>query len=411
MLQNLDWTGILLQVASFAWELAGQMGSNLMDLSIEEGASSGVGGMGGLFTDGLCSNEMIENLLEMAGQEFWKNSLVGSFTDMAKLIAGFLCLLKFASKAYQFMTGEAQWKVLPLLRPFALLLVILNWGSFVHFLTIPSRQLTNTAFSVVKEKNIELGKLCTQRWETIDTLTARIYTKCAMNNQAGESLQDDEMMKSIMSWLSVEEYNDLSQKLIAGGSWMVKAAFWGFTLLVEKLGLLFLQISIMLILLMQTVFTSILYIIGPLSFGFSVIRVWEHSWTTWIARFISVTFYSVLLFVSLTVIFNVMGNAIQLEASTLNKLVEETTDPLADWSMLYEYAGAITGHSVLFIVCIMAACGVAMYVPGCTTWIIETGGTAQAATGVLGGVGSVTMGATRAVTGAGALMRGLGGAK
>ena len=67
MLQNLDWTGILLQVASFAWELAGQMGSNLMDLSIEEGVTSGVGGMGGLFTDGLCSNEMIEKLLEMAG--------------------------------------------------------------------------------------------------------------------------------------------------------------------------------------------------------------------------------------------------------------------------------------------------------------------------------------------------------
>ena len=99
MLQNLDWTGILLQVASFAWELAGQMGSNLTDLSIEEGASSGVGGMGGLFTDGLCSNEMIKNLLEMAGQKYWENPLVGSFTNMAKLIAGFLCLLKFASKA------------------------------------------------------------------------------------------------------------------------------------------------------------------------------------------------------------------------------------------------------------------------------------------------------------------------
>ena len=48
----------------------------------------------------------------------------------AKVIAGFLCLAHFAGKAYNYMLGEETWKIMPLLRPFALLLVIMFWGGY-----------------------------------------------------------------------------------------------------------------------------------------------------------------------------------------------------------------------------------------------------------------------------------------
>ncbi len=60
----------------------------------------------------------------------------------------------------------------------------------------------------------------------------------------------------------------------------------------------------------------------------------------------------------------------------------------------------------MFVVCIMAACGATMYVPVCSSWIVETSGTAQAATGVTAGVGVVTMGASSAVRAGGAVIRG-----
>ena len=55
-----------------------------------------------------------------------------------------------------------------------------------------------------------------------------------------------------------------------------------------------------------------------------------------------------------------------------------------------------------------AACGATMYVPVCSSWIIETSGTAPAATGVTAGVGIVTMGASSVVRAGGSVIKGMG---
>ena len=326
----------------------------------------------------------------------------------AKVIAGFLCLAHFAGKAYNYMLGEETWKIMPLLRPFALLLVIMFWGGYCDLVRWPAAQLEGTAYAQIYAKNQEIGQLASERWEQIDILTGRIYTKAAMVDNAMDSWQNEDFLQALISSMSVTDYNELSQKLIAGGSWVFKAFLWGFTLIIEKLGLIFLQFSIVLIIMMQTLFMSILYIIGPLSFGFSVLGVWRSSWSAWTARYLSVTFYSVILFVALSVIYTILGYTLEREIQYLTDLVAKTEDPLKDWDEFYEYAGAMTGQACMFVVCIMAACGATMYVPVCSSWIIETSGTAPAATGVTAGVGIVTMGASSVVRAGGSVIKGMG---
>ena len=363
-----------------------------------------------IFSNGLLDKDTFDYMLELkrmitAGD---RTGLVGAMAYYAKVIAGFLCLAHFAGKAYNYMLGEETWKIMPLLRPFALLLVIMFWGGYCDLVRWPAAQLEGTAYAQIYAKNQEIGQLASERWEQIDILTGRIYTKAAMVDNAMDSWQNEDFLQALISSMSVTDYNELSQKLIAGGSWVFKAFLWGFTLIIEKLGLIFLQFSIVLIIMMQTLFMSILYIIGPLSFGFSVLGVWRSSWSAWTARYLSVTFYSVILFVALSVIYTILGYTLEREIQYLTDLVAKTEDPLKDWDEFYEYAGAMTGQACMFVVCIMASCGATMYVPVCSSWIIETSGTAPAATGVTAGVGIVTMGASSVVRAGGSVIKGMG---
>ncbi len=399
--------------------LADFLGSGIGDLignglngfvQIQSGGGDDTGGFN-IFTNGLLDKDGIDTMLKMKQDltSYDSTGLVGVMCYYAKVIAGFLCLLHFAGKAYNYMVGEENWKVMPLLRPFALLMVITFWSQFCAMVRMPAGYIEGTAYSQLFAKNAEVGQKAAERWEQIDILTGRIYTKAAMVDNAMDSWESDDFLQAMISSMSVTDYNDLSQKLIAGGSWVFKAFLWGLTLVIEKLGLIFLQFSIVLIIMMQTLFMGVLYVIGPLSFGFSVLGIWKNNWATWTARYLSVSFYSVILFVALSVIYTILGYSIDQELSYLTKLVTETEDPLADWDMFYEYAGAMTGQACMFIVCVMAACGATMYVPVCSTWIVETSGASQAATGVTAGVGVVTMGASSAVRAGGAMIRGIGG--
>ncbi len=393
--------------------VGGMLDGGLLDFLRSEGEGGGSGdSVGGfnVFKDGLLSKDTFDYMLELKNTitSGDRSGLVGAMAYYAKIIAGFMCLVHFAGKAYNYMVGEEEWKIMPLLRPFALLLVIMYWGGYCNIVRWPANSLEGTAYSQIYQKNQEIGEKAAERWENIDILTGRIYTKAAMVDNATDAWQNDDFLQSMISSMSVSDYNDLSQKLIAGGSWVFKAFLWGFTLIVEKLGLIFLQFSIVLIIMMQTLFMSILYIIGPLAFGFSVIGIWRNSWSAWTARYLSVSFYSVILFVALSVIYTILGYTLDREITYLKELVTATEDPLKDWDEFYEYAGAMTGQACMFIVCIMAACGATMYVPVCSSWIIETSGTAQAATGVTAGVGVVTMGASSAVRAGGAVIKGIG---
>lgn len=374
-----------------------------------DGGGNDVGGFN-IFENGLLGGEIFDYMLNLKKQITSGDStgLVGAMAYYAKIIAGFLCLLHFANKAYNYMVGEEEWKIMPLLRPFALLLVIMFWGGYCNIVRWPAAGLESTAYAQIKKMNERVGDKAAERWEMIDKLTGRIYTKAAMVDKATDSWQNDDLLQVMVSSMSITDYNDLTQKLIAGGSWVFKAFLWGFTLVIEKLGLIFLQFSIVLIIMMQTLFMSVLYIIGPLSFGFSVIGIWRNSWSAWTARYLSVTFYSVILFVALSVIYTILDQTLDYEMNYLEELLRATENPLDDWDEFYEYAGAMTGQACMFVVCIMAACGATMYVPVCSSWIVETSGTAQAATGVTAGVGVVTMGASSVVRAGGAVIRGAG---
>lgn len=375
---------------------AGETAGNI--LKSEDLKNSGLGG----FLEG--SNLLL--LLQMAFDSNKNYAMTATFSMYARWIGGFLCLMHFAGLAYKYMTGEEQWKILPLLRPFALLMVILNWGWYCNFCQWPARALCNSSYSQVVEIMDTYSHKSAERWETIDTLTWRLYEKEKLTSGAEQALNDDVMMQAIISFFSVGDLNEINGMAVAGASWAVKSIIWFCTFLIEKIGLLFLQFSVILVLLMQAVFCGILYCVGPLAFGFSILGIWKGSWQQWTTRYISTNFFACLLFVAITVCWTLLNQCIENESSELATMIAETSDPLGTWEQFYKYIGNMGSTTVLYIACIMASSGAAMYVPTCATWIIDTSGVGNATTGIMSGVGAVTMGMSRVASYTGSFIKG-----
>ena len=377
---------------------AGEAAGSIFNPGAENGNGTDLGGF--------LSGDNFRHLMQMAFDTNKNYALTASFANVARIIAAILCLLNFSGKAYKYMTGEEQWKILPLLRPFALLMVILNWGWYCNFCQWPARSLCTSSYDNVALIMQKYSDTSEKRWATIDTLTWRLYEKEKLTGQAEQALNDDVMMQAIISFFSVSDVNELNGMAVAGASWAVKSIIWFCTFLIEKIGLLFLQFSVILVLLMQAVFCGILYCIGPLAFGFSVLGMWQNSWQQWTTRYITTNFFACLLFVAITICWTLLNECITAESSELAALIAETNDPLGTWENFYKYIGDMGSTTVLYIACIMASSGAAMYVPTCATWIIETSGVGNATTGIMSGVGAVTMGMSRIASYTGSFLKG-----
>ena len=112
---------------------------------------------------------------------------------------------------------------------------------------------------------------------------------------------------------------------------------------------------------------------------------------------------------AISICWRLLNVCIENEGIELARYISETDDPLGTWETFYNYIGDMGSTTVLYIACIMAASGAAMYVPTCATWIIETSGVGSATTGIMSGVGAVTMGMSRVASYTGSFISGAAG--
>src|SRR5665647_1323625 len=72
--------------------------------------------------------------------------------DMAKAIGGIAAFLYISKRIYEQLIADNPISLLPLLRPFAFVLIITFWGPFVQLLMVPTKGLTKISESVYADK-------------------------------------------------------------------------------------------------------------------------------------------------------------------------------------------------------------------------------------------------------------------
>jgi hypothetical protein len=142
--------------------------------------------------------------------------------------------------------------------------------------------------------------------------------------------------------------------------------------LIEFIAVTFFQVCTYIVFFLQAIVGSILIILGPISFAFSILPGYRDAYLNWIARFISVSLYSVIAYLVLNMAIEVVRLGVLQELAALNQVKD---DPEA----FVMYVATSSGSMGNFIVAILVAAIGMLTVPSISTWIISTSGVTNAA--------------------------------
>lgn len=302
------------------------------------------------------------------------------FLGHARTLAALFCLIYFAGRSYVMMSGDGQWEILPLLRPFGIGLIIMNWTSVVMFISLPFSSMETTIEATLDAANKDVSESLRLR----DKLHSQYGLMLIQKADEIESYNSKEDDKESMKMLGFDMSSITSK--IAGLGIIVMSKF---RMLIENiifwLGLIFFRAGLYLVLTIEIFFKYILVVLGPLAFAFSILSQFKESGIQWIGRFISICFYPILARLMAIMSINIINYACKEDIKFLEKIMSSE-----DAFMAYQTSGA--SHIGTTMIIAFAVGGICMLtIPSISQWVVQTssvgralGKIAQGAAGVKG---------------------------
>src|SRR5690606_35371157 len=216
-----------------------------------------------------------------------------AFIADPQALSAIFMLVFFAIKAYEMMSGDKKLEVMPLLRPFGLILVILWWPTFTRVVAYPTDIVSSKTEAMFDGSQSEINNLRLQRAKLMVEVADPLLTVQAQPETARKEADTWyekawESVKSTVKEVFSEFWNpivEMSNRLTVGWQLMWTSTF-------ETLAIWLLRICVYIIFIVQIIFSTILIILGPFSVAASILPAFRDSFSTWIARFVSVNLYS-----------------------------------------------------------------------------------------------------------------------
>jgi hypothetical protein len=326
--------------------------------------------------DGVYENGMM-TFLGGLKESIWNH--FGLFIGDAQALAAIFMIVYFAIKSYEMMVGDKRLEVMPLLRPFGLAMIIIWWGAFVKMVAFPTDLVQNQTDQMFNSEQSTVNALRVQR-STLMLAVANSLITFEAQTQVAEKESDtwygqawDSVTSTIKQGISdvVSPLLELKNRLEVGMQLL-------FTQLLELIGIWILRIAVYVVFMIQIIYSSILIILGPFSVAVSILPAFRDSFSTWVARFVSVNLYSGIGYLIMYLCALMQEYALQSEISKYQVLVGQN-GTTADLTKLAWFAGngVLSFGTVIIVFLIGAIC--MFTVPSISTWIISTSGISSAA--------------------------------
>ncbi len=316
----------------------------------------------------------------------------------AQALAAIFMIIFFSIKSYEMMVGDKKMEIMPLLRPFGLAMIILWWGAFVKVVAFPTDLVANQTEQMFNSVQSDVDGLRFQRANLMLAVANSLYTFQAQADVAEKESDTwygqawDSVTSTVKEGIStvISPLLELKNRLTVGMQLL-------FTQLLELLGIWILRIAVYIIFMIQIIYSSILIILGPFSVAASILPAFRDSFSTWIARFVSVNLYSGIAYLIMYLCGLMQEYALQSEISKYQELVG-TNGAAADMAKLAAFAanGILSFGTVIIVFVIGAIC--MFTVPSISTWIISTSGITSATSSAARGATTV-MAVARKVSG------------
>lgn len=311
------------------------------------------------------------------------------FISDAQALAAIFMIIFFAIKSYEMMVGDKRMEIMPLLRPFGLAMIIIWWGGFVKMIAFPTDLVAQQTEQMFDSVQSEVDGLRFTRANLMLQVANSLYTFQAQADVAEKESDTwyGQAWNTVTSTVKqgiadvVSPLLELKNRLTVGMQLL-------FTQLLELLAIWILRIAVYVIFIIQIIYSSILIILGPFSVAVSILPAFRDSFSTWIARFVSVNLYSGIAYLIMYLCGLMQQYALTSEISKYQELVG-TNGAAADMAKMAVFAGnGILSFGTVIIVFIVGA--ICMFtVPSISTWIISTSGVTSAASSAGRGAGTV----------------------
>jgi len=226
--------------------------------------------------------------------------------NLARAIGGIAAFLYISKRIYEQLIADNPISLLPLLRPFALVLVITFWGPFVQLLMVPTKGLTKLSEAMYADKK---GIVSARLEEKQDAILAIDLPSFQENEEKEATLWD----KGINMLLTT--YN-----IVSGRALQHQINFYfmdGVRQLMESL----FEAIVYLIAFLRTVFCVLLIIFGPLVFAISIFDGFQDNYLNWIARFVNVNLYLPIALIVLALVQEVLIYVLEAEIVQIKSLL------------------------------------------------------------------------------------------
>jgi hypothetical protein len=300
------------------------------------------------------------------------------FISDAKALAAIFMIIFFAIKSYEMMVGDKELEIMPLLRPFGLAMVILWWGTFVKMIAFPTDLVATQTDQMYESEQVNVDNLRLTRSNLMLAVANSLYTFQAQTDVAEKESDTwygqawDSVTSTVKEGISsvVSPLIELKNRLTVGMQLL-------FTQMLELLGIWILRIAVYIIFMLQIIYSTILIILGPFAVAVSILPAFRDSFSTWIARFVSVNLYSGIAYLIMYLVGLMQEYALTSEISKYQELVGADGASANLEKMAWFASNGILSFGTVIIVFLIGA--ICMFtVPSISTWIISTSGISSA---------------------------------
>jgi conjugative transposon TraJ protein len=264
--------------------------------------------------------------------------------DLARAVGGIAAFFYISKRIYEQLIADNPVSLLPLLRPFALVLVITFWGPFVNLLLAPTKGLTQLSEAVYADKKHLVKEKLEEKQQAILATDLPLFYE---NEEKEAALWD----KGINLLLTT--YNIISGRAIQN-----QINFYLMDAVRQLLESLF-EVLVYLIAFLRTVFCVLLVIFGPLVFALSIFDGFQDNYLQWIARFVNVNLYLPIALLILSIVQEILIYVLDMEIAQINAM------------LIYQPKMFFVSN---LIVPVCGIVGMAM-VPKIASWIVQASGT------------------------------------
>lgn len=319
------------------------------------------------------------------------------FIADAQALAAVFMIIFFAVKSYEMMSGDKNLEVMPLLRPFGLLMIIFYWGTFTQIVAYPTEIIAEKAQDKLKDEQQKVNHLRNERIEYVVAvkqylISAQVDAMIATDEAKG-------VAESKGFWSSLGgKFKDYVLSPIYEYSIRFELTLKMFVAqLLELMALWVFRTAVFILFMIQIIYASILAVLGPFAVAASILPAFRDSLTTWIARFISVNLYIGIGYIVMMLCAVFQHYAMEVEISRYQELMGPGgTNPNEAALAVYATEGVLSFGTLIITYLTGAVC--ILTVPSISTWIISTSGISSAVStmGRSGGQGAAA--ARRAIT-------------